>query len=176
MSKKVRTFAAENNQAAMKPAFFLCINAPQIFERASSEPCPALVPNEAMSIKEMLIRTERGQRLDVHTRMRNENCPDDMYTLQELEQMSGMKYNPDDPSWEQKALAKMGEQLENTPPDGIHDIVDVFNYSKEQEQRKRELQERRKKTVANATKSAPVEKPQEKSVQLPKEKEEERSE
>ena len=172
MSKKVRTFAAETKQAAMKPAFFLCINAPQVFERASSVPCPALVPNEAMSIKEMLIRTERGQRLDIHTRMRNENCPDDMYSLQELEQMSGLKYDPNDPSWEQKALQKMGDQLENTPPDGIHDIVDVYNYQKEQEQRKRELQERRKKTVANATKSAPVEKPQEKKephVEKPKE-------
>lgn len=176
MSKKSSTFAAEN-KSRMK--FYLCIDAPQVREKASSVPCPDLVPNEAMSIKEMLIRTERGQRLDVNTRMRSENIPDNFYTLEELGKFAGGKYdlNNADEHVRDREIARMlqdaGECFENTPPGDIMDRVDVLRYEESIKERKREFEERRKKAVANASKSVPVEKPKEKEEQHaePKEKE-----
>lgn len=141
MSKKVVNFAPENGKV--------------IFEVASQEPCKSWKPQEAMSIRDMLIRTERGQRLDVHTRFRAEGIPDNMYPM-EFDEQGRMK--PD--------LQEDG--FEHTPPDDINDITDVIRYQEELSARKEELKGRRKKkTVANADEPAPAPKPNEPKPEVP---------
>lgn len=141
MSKKSSTFAAESN----KPQIMVVTPATYnpIYERVSSIPCDALVPNEAMSIREMLERTSRGQRIDVHTRFRADGIPDNMYR---------QEFDADG----QPLPDKFSETFDHTPPHGMNDIVDVQNYSEEVAERKKALQARYKKTVANASQSAPA--------------------
>lgn len=121
---------------------------PLVFEKSSPTPTPNLVPNEAVSIRELLIRTQRGQRLDVHTRMRTDDCPDNMYRAEyEKDPLTGeirMKADP------------FEETIDHTPPSGMHDIVDVQRYSEEIAERKKALLEKRKKDVANARQSVPA--------------------
>lgn len=151
----------KSNMAQNKRPFYIGQTAPLILEKASAVPVDTLVPNEAMSVREMLIRTERGQRLDVHTRMRSENIPDNMYTSEEIQQLAGKNFDLNDPAQLAEALNKAGEKAENTPPDNIHDIVDVLRYSEEQKARRAELKERSAKRIANARRSAPVGNPSE---------------
>lgn len=138
-SKNSSIFAAENG----KRVFVTPLTYRIILEQSSSVPCEALKPNEAMGIREMLQRTERGQRLNVHTRMRNDDCPDNMYH---------MEFNPDgtmkpDP---------LGETIDHTPPGDINDIVDVQRYQEELAARKQALKDKYKKKVASAPESAPA--------------------
>lgn len=132
---------------------------PLILEKSSSTPTPNLVPNEAVSIRELLIRTQRGQRLDVHTRMRTDDCPDNMYRAEyEQDPQTGeLRVKPD----------PFEETIDHTPPSGMLDIVDVQRYSEEIAERKKALLEKRKKGVASAQSSAPAKKPEE---QKPEEK------
>lgn len=131
--KKSVTFAAQFDKT----------NFTMVFEKSSPKPCDAWKPKEALSIREMLIRSERGQILDVHTRFRAENIPDNMYAM-ELDERGNIK--PD----------KFEETFDHTPPDDVNDITDLMRYSEEIAQRKKDLIERRKKSVANAPKSAPT--------------------
>lgn len=150
MSKKDSTFAAENKpqvqmitQETYRP----------VFEVTSSVPCDALVPNEAMSIREMLERTSRGQRLNVHTRMRSDGLPDNMYR-QEFDAAG----NP--------VKDKDGETFAHTPPAGVVDIVDVQRVSDELAARRAALNEK-KKSVANASASAPATQSPTENVEVP---------
>lgn len=114
------------------------------YEEASAVPCEAVTPGEALTIREMFDRTQRGQRLDVHSRMRSDDCPDNMYRMQ-VDPKTGAPIDPD------------GETFEHTPPDGMNDIVDVLRHGEEIAERKRQLKEKRKqKPVANAPESAPA--------------------
>ena len=89
-----------------------------VYESESAVPCEAVTPGEALTIREMFERTQRGQRLDVHTRMRTDDCPDNMYRMQ-TDPKTGAPIDPD------------GETFEHTPPDGMNDIVDVMRHSEE---------------------------------------------
>lgn len=114
-----------------------------VFEVCSSVPCDKWKPKEAMSIREMLVRTERGQRIDVHTRFRSEGIPDNMYQAK-FDAQGRML--PDDQE----------ETFDHTPPDDVCDIVDVIRLQEETDHRKEELRKRRSnKTVANAGESVP---------------------
>lgn len=132
-SKKSSIFAAEKAQDVPKMVFEVC----------SATPCNAWKPKEAMSIREMLIRTQKGQRLDVNTRFRAEGIPDNMYQAKYDAQG---RILPDDHE----------DTFDHTPPDGVADIVDVIRLQEETNQRKEELKRRSKKTVANAGVSAPT--------------------
>lgn len=103
-----------------------------IFEVCSSTPCDKWKPKEAMSIREMLVRTERGQRIDVHTRFRAEGIPDNMYQAK-FDAQGRML--PDDQE----------ETFDHTPPDDVNDIVDVIRYNEELNERKEELNKKRQK-------------------------------
>lgn len=144
--KKSVIFAAEFNKT----------NYTVVLEKTSSQPCKAWKPKEALGIREMLIRSERGQRLDVHTRFRAENIPDNMYAM-EFDEKGNLKPDLNE------------ETFDHTPPDDVNDITDLMRHSEEIAQRKKELIERRKKSVANATKSAPTEKQDPKGSESPKE-------
>lgn len=128
-------------------------NAPVIFEKASSVPSDNLVPNEALSLRDLFDRTQRGQRLDVHQRMRTDDCPDNMYRAEyERDPKTGEIHIKPDP---------YEETFDHVPPDNMNDIVDVQRYSEEIAERKKALQEKRQKTIANARESAPAPKPEE---------------
>lgn len=130
---------------------------PVVFEKCSATPCSAWKPKEAMSIREMLIRTERGQRLDVHTRFRAEGIPDNMYQAK-FDAQGRML--PDDQE----------ETFDHTPPDDVNDIVDVIRLQEETNQRKEELRKRRSnKSVANADEPEP--KPKADPVKTPESRE-----
>lgn len=130
---------------------------PVVFEKCSATPCQAWKPKEAMSIREMLIRTERGQRLDVHTRFRAEGIPDNMYQAK-FDAQGRML--PDENE----------ETFDHTPPDDVNDIVDVIRLQEETNQRKEELRKRRSnKSVANADEPEP--KPKQEPVKGPESRE-----
>lgn len=125
-----------------------------IFEKASAVPTDKLVPNEALGLREMFDRTQRGQRLNVHTRMRTEDCPDNMYRAE---------YEVDPVTGESRIKRDLFEEtFDNVPPGEINDITDVIRFSEEIAAQKKELQEKRRKDIANAKKSAPAKEPEEK--------------
>ena len=163
MSKKNTNFAAENGEQIKRSLIVTPWNYHQILEKCSNKSIEALVPGEAMSIKEMLIRTERGQRLNVHTRM-NGNFPDNMYPVDFLRDENGRivtdkEGNPIEHDYQ-------AETFENTPPDDINDIVDLQRFKEAHEERKKAFKERQKKTVANARKSVPADEGQPKKKQI----------
>ena len=138
-SKNSSIFAPGNDKRVFVTPLTYCL----ILEQSSSVPCEALKPNEAMGIREMLLRTERGQRLNVHTRMRNDDCPDNMYH---------MEFNPDGTV----KPDSYGESIVHTPPDDINDIVDLQRYQEELAAQKKALKDKYKKKVASAPESAPA--------------------
>lgn len=125
-----------------------------IFEKASATPTDKLVPNEALGLREMFDRTQRGQRLNVHTRMRTDDCPDNMYRAE---------YERDPVTGEVRAKKDQFEEtFDHVPPGDMNDITDVLRFSEEIADRKKELQEKRRKDIANAKKSEPAKEPEEK--------------
>lgn len=154
MSKKNSKFATETEQEIRSFKVITPLNYVLPKEKCSSVAVDSLVPGEAMSIKEMLQRTERGQRINVHTRM-NGDLPDNMYRVDYLRDENGRivtdrEGNPIEHDYH-------AETFENTPPDDINDIVDVQRFKEEHEERKKALKERKRKTVANAPQSVPAE-------------------
>lgn len=150
MSKKNSNFVAENGEQFKRSFIVTPSNYTQIREKCSNKPIDELVPGEAMSIKEMLIRTERGQRLNVHQRM-NGNFPDNMYPVDFLRDANGRivtdkEGNPIEHDYQ-------AETFENTPPDDIHDIVDVQRFREEHEERKKAYKARLKKQDEKVTQS-----------------------
>lgn len=141
--KKSVTFAPEN--------VITSGNYTPIFEKASAVPTNKLVPNEALGLREMFDRTQRGQRLNVHTRMRTDDCPDNMYRTEfEIDPKTGEAIPKRD---------QFEETFDHVPPDGMVDITDVLSFSEEIAARKKELQAKRSKDIANARKSAPAHEP-----------------
>lgn len=124
---------------------------PVVFEICSATPCSVWKPKEAMSIREMLIRSERGQRLDVHTRFRAEGIPDNMY-MAEFEDVR----LPNGEIVKRMKRDTKEDTFDHTPPDDVNDIVDVIRIQEETNQRKEELRKRRSnKSIANADEPAP---------------------
>ena len=74
-------------------------------ERSNSKPIETFIPNQAMNLKELVQRFERGQRLNVHENFR----PGSNFT-------DGKIYE---------------EDFEDAPPDNIHDVTDVHEYYNE---------------------------------------------
>lgn len=147
--KKSVTFAPG---IAQDRQIFAPWNAPVILEKASSVPTENLVPNEALSLRDLFDRTQRGQRLGVNTRMRTDDCPDNMYR---------MEYEKDPQTGEMRVKADPYEEtFDHVPPEGMNDIVDVQRYSEEIAERKKALQEKRQQAIANAKKPAPVPEPE----------------
>lgn len=123
-----------------------------IFEKASAVPTDKLVPNEALGLREMFERTQRGQRLNVHTRMRTDDCPDNMYRAEfEVDPISGEKRVKRD---------MLEETFDHVPPGDMNDITDVLRFSEEVAAQKKELQEKRKKDIASAKKPVPAKDPE----------------
>lgn len=137
MTKKI-----ENNlQGSKKSSTFATGNQKQVFfEICSAQPCKAFKPHEAMSIRDMLIRTQRGQRLDVDVRFREEGIPDNMYKaeFETRKDTFGNDVQVMKPDTEE-------DTFDHTPPDGLQDIVDVIRYQEDLNERKEELKRKRQK-------------------------------
>lgn len=127
-SEKSGIFAPEMSKITSRPRFGFVTpwNYQPVFEHVDSTPSDALKHNEALSIRDILVRSSRGQRLNVNTRMRSEGVPDNMYTEEELK-----KYGH--------------ETIHDAPPDDINDIVDVYAYQEELAERRAELEKKHKK-------------------------------
>lgn len=143
MTKKVKKNLQDPNKSSIFAPGIAKDKSRVVFEECSKTPCKAWKPKEAMSIRDMLIRSERGQRIDVHTRFRAEGIPDNMYQAKYDAQG---RILPDDHE----------DTFDHTPPDGVADIVDVIRLHEETNQRKAELRKRKSsKSVANADEPAP---------------------
>jgi len=140
-SKKSVTFAPEMSKMTSVTRFVTPLNYVLVPEHVDSTPDDALKHNEALSIREILVRSSRGQRLNVNTRMRSEGVPDNMYTEEELKKIGH-------------------ESINDAPPDDINDIVDVYAYQEELEQRKKELQQRRAEKHKGVRSGSPTDKPE----------------
>ena len=132
MTKKVKKVLQDTNKSSTFAPGIAKDKSEVVFEVCSSVPCNKWKPKEAMSIREMLVRTERGQRIDVHTRFRAEGIPDNMYQAK-FDAQGRML--PDDHE----------ETFDHTPPDGVADIVDLIRYNEELNERKEELKKKRQK-------------------------------
>lgn len=96
-------------------------------ERTSKKRIKTFIPGQAMSLKELVSRFERGQRLNVH---------------QNFKPMSNFT---EDTLYE--------ESFGDAPPDDVHDVVDVHRYYKEHTAHKRDYEHRKKQ---KGKKEAPV--------------------
>ena len=147
MTKK----SEKNLQGSKKSSTFAPGNQKQLFfEICSAQPCNAFKPHEAMSIREMLIRTQRGQRLDVDVRFREEGIPDNMYKaeFETRKDAFGNDVQVMKPDTQE-------DTFDHTPPDGLQDIVDVIRYQEDLNERREALKAKHKKPSANADESAP---------------------
>lgn len=102
-----------------------------------------------MSVREMLVRTQRGQRIDVHTRFRAEGIPDNMYMAEyeEVRNQNGeieKRMKPD----------LQAETFDHTPPDGVADIVDIIRLQEETNERKAEMKRKREQRKPNVSPQA----------------------
>lgn len=99
-------------------------------ERTNSKPIETFIPNQAMNLKELVSRFERGQRLNVHENFR----PGSNFT-------EGSIYE---------------EDFEDAAPDDIHDVVDVQEYYRLHNERKstfkKKQEEKRTKKEVSTTK------------------------
>lgn len=102
-------------------------------EISSDKPVNTFVPNQAISISELIARFERGQRLGVHCNFRPgenfEDIPDEV------------------------AKAKMHSEdmdSDDFPPTDVHDVVDVHELYEQHQAHKADFSARRKKKVEEA--------------------------
>lgn len=111
------------------------------FEKSSEVPVKTFVPHQAITLKELVSRFERGQRLNVHQNF----VPKSNMTEGQI----------------------VEETFEEAAPDDIHDIVDVHNYMQEHEQRKDAFNKRKKEKEKTKTKQAPQIKEEAQQVEEP---------
>lgn len=107
-------------------------------EISSSKPVSTFVPNQAISISELISRFERGQRLGVHCNFRPgenfENISDD----------------------DAKArIAAEDMDSDDFPPTGVHDVVDVQSHYEAHQAHKADFSARRKKKAEEAQQAKP---------------------
>lgn len=96
-------------------------------EVSSSKPFKDFIPGQALDLKELVSRFERGQRLNVH----NNFAPG---------------ANFENISAEEAKQRIMTESIDSDdfPPTDVHDVVDVERHYREHETHKREFQQRMK--------------------------------
>lgn len=98
---------------------FTLTNPKDYCEKSNSKPIKAFIPNQAISLKELVTRFERGQRLNIHENFKPlSNCTNGNYIYE--------------------------EDFDDAPPDDVHDIVDVHRYYLEHEEHKEDYQRRQK--------------------------------
>lgn len=106
-------------------------------EQSDSKPVETFVPNQAISLSELISRFERGQRLNVHTNFRVGSNLEDLTDEEALQRIREESLDSDD-----------------FPPDDVHDIVDVQREKELHDVHKREFHERVKRNKEEA-KQAP---------------------
>lgn len=97
-------------------------------EKSSSKPIATFVPHQAISLKELVSRFERGQRLNVHM---NFHPGDNLENITDDEALARIKAESMD--------------SDDFPPTGIHDIADVEAAYKEHQNHKIDFAQRQKK-------------------------------
>lgn len=90
----------------------------RICERTSPQPVKSFVAGQAIDLKTLIQRFERGQRLNVHENFR----PMSNFT-------EGSLYV---------------EDFDDAPPDNIHDVVDVEEHYREHQEHKKDFAKRKK--------------------------------
>lgn len=105
-------------------------------EKCVSKPVNTFVPGQAITIKELVTRFERGQRLNVHS---NFAPGSNMQAITDEQAMARIKSEDMD--------------SDDFPPTGVHDIADVEAHYIEHNQRKSDFSARLKKK-AEETKQA----------------------
>lgn len=102
-----------------RPNFEAKISQIEASERSSSTPISTFIPHQALDLKELISRFDRGQRLNVHQNF----APLSNFTSDKVYE----------------------ESFDDAPPDNIHDIVDVHNALNEHAAHKKDFADRRKK-------------------------------
>lgn len=101
-----------------RPNFVPILAKKDYIERTNSKPIETFIPNQAMNLKELVQRFERGQRLNVHENFR----PGSNFTQDKIYQ----------------------EDFEDAPPDGVYDVTDVHDYYENHRAHKADFEQRRK--------------------------------
>lgn len=91
-------------------------------EVSNDQPIRTFIPNQAIDLKELIARFDRGQRLNVHENF----APLSNFTRDSIYE----------------------EDFEDAPPDNVHDVVDVQEYYRDHENHKRDFQKRQKEKKA----------------------------
>lgn len=115
------------------------------FEKSSDLPVKTFVPHQAITLKELVSRFERGQRLNVHQNFKPFENMTDGHIVE--------------------------ESFEEAAPDDIYDVVDVHEYVQEHEQRKSAFNKRQKEKKQSESKQAQEIKtpaPQDDTIKQPK--------
>lgn len=95
-------------------------------EVSDPQPVESFIPNQALDLKELVSRFERGQRLNVH----NNFAPGS---------------NFENISDEEAMRQIQNETFDDCPPTGVYDIADVQQLKEEHEIHKREFASKMKK-------------------------------
>lgn len=97
-------------------------------EKSASKPVETFIPHQAISLKELVSRFERGQRLNVHMNFR---AGDNFENITDEEALMRMKTESMD--------------TDDFPPVGVHDISEVEEAYKEHQNHKVDFAARQKK-------------------------------
>lgn len=104
-----------------KPKSIFCSKS-EFCEKVSSKPIDSFVPNQAMKLKELVSRFERGQRLNVHS---------NFYPGSNFESMTD-----EEALWQ---IQHESMDTEDFPPIDVHDVSDVQRLQEENDVRKRDF-------------------------------------
>lgn len=112
-------------------------------EEQCSQPIETFIPNQAITLSELMQRFERGQRLNVH------------------ENFAPMSNFTRDSVFE--------ETFEEAPPDDVHDIVDVHEYYRAHQAHKKEYDAKQasKREAEKAQQAPPSTQPEDSAVTNP---------
>lgn len=99
-------------------------------EKSSSQPVSTFIPHQAISLKELVSRFERGQRLNVHMNFRPGSNLEDITDEEALQRIKS-------------------EDMDSVdfPPVGIHDIADFEEAYKEHQNHKVDFKQRQQKKM-----------------------------
>lgn len=122
-------------------------------EKSSPKPVNTFVPNQAISLKELVARFERGQRLNVHM---NFTCGDNLENITDEEALYRLHTENID--------------SDDFPPTGVYDVSDVeqaykehqnhkVDFAKRQKQKKEEQQAKQKKQAQQSSAPTPSDPP-----------------
>lgn len=119
----------------------------QFCERSSSKPIETFVPHQAISLKELVSRFERGQRLNVKQNF----LPGDNFYRGSSDDVEDQRIVAND-------FAQDEMRFEQSAPDDVHDVVDVHDYYRDHLKQKSEYEQRmkEKKEEAKKAKQAPA--------------------